>query len=155
MTDALLLDIHEIQQLKYRYFRVLDTKQWDDFRECFVPEATASYSDGALTFEGREAIVDYMRNNMGPGLYSMHNGHHPEIQVHGDTATGIWYLQDKVLVPEFDFALEGCGLYFDEYLRTAEGWRIKHIGYRRTFETQYSLKDLGSLKLKRGTAYDG
>jgi hypothetical protein len=39
-------------------------------------------------------------------------------------------------------------------VRTDEGWRIAHTGYRRTFEVSWSTKELASLKLKRGTAYD-
>ena len=30
-------DIEAIKQLKYRYLRTLDLKQWDEFAECFVP----------------------------------------------------------------------------------------------------------------------
>ena len=37
-----------------------------------------------------------------------HRVTHPEIDVDGDEATGIWYLQDKVIVPKFDFMLIGA-----------------------------------------------
>ena len=57
-------DLEQIRQLKYRYLRTLDTKQWDDFADCFVPEATADYA--GLAFPDREALVDYMRTNLGP-----------------------------------------------------------------------------------------
>ena len=47
-------DIEAIKQLKYRYLRTLDLKQWDEFAECFVPEATGDY-DG-LVFEDRDVV---------------------------------------------------------------------------------------------------
>ena len=59
-----------------------------------------------------------------------------------------------MLAPEFEFVLEGAAFYEDRYVRTADGWRIAHTGYRRTFEVSMSTADLASYKVKRGTAYD-
>jgi len=145
-------DVREIEQLKYRYLRTLDLKQWDDFTECFLPRATGDYA--GLVFEDRDALVRYMRENRGEGLITMHHAHHPEITVDGDRATAQWYLEDKVIVPEFDFVLEGAAFYTDRCVRTPDGWRIVHTGYRRTYEATMSMKDLASYKVKRGTAYD-
>ncbi len=148
--------VEEIKQLKYRYVRCLDLKQWDEYAECFIPEATGSYE--SLVFADRDTLVAYMQKNMGPGLISMHHLHHPEITVDGDGvgswATGRWYLEDKVLVPDFSFVLEGAAFYEDRYLRTAEGWRIAHTGYRRTYQATWSTDDVASFKVERGTAYD-
>ena len=41
----------------------------------------------------------------------------------------------------------GAAFYEDRYVRTPEGWRIKHTGYRRTFEMSYDLSDLPGLKI--------
>ena len=71
-----------------------------------------------------------MRENLGEGMLTMHQVHHPEITVDGDTATARWYLQDKVIVPAFGFMLEGAAFYADRYVRTPEGWRVAHTGYR-------------------------
>ncbi len=143
-------DIHDIKQLKYRYFRCLDLKQWDEFADCLMPEVRGSYED--LSFGSRAELVDYMRENLGPGLISMHHGHHPEITVEGDRAGGIWYLEDKVLVPEFNYVLEGAAFYEDTYVRTEAGWRIATTGYRRTYELSYTTMDIASLQIKQGSA---
>jgi hypothetical protein len=148
-------DVGEIKQLKYRYLRTLDLKRWDEFAECFVPEATGDYA--GLTFEDRDALVGYMRENLGPGVISMHHAHHPEITLDdwgGDWATGVWYLEDRIIVPELDFVLEGAAFYTDRYTRTTNGWRIAHTGYERTFEVSMSTADLASYEIKRGRAYD-
>ena len=139
-------DITAISQLKYRYLRTLDTKDWDGFRDCFLPEATGDYN--GLVFADREALVSYMRENLGEGLLTMHQVHHPEIDVDGDTAEARWYLQDKVIVPAFSFLLEGAAFYTDRYARTADGWRVAHTGYRRTFEITYDLADLPGTRVK-------
>ena len=147
-----LVALEEVKQLKYRYLRTLDLKQWEAFEALFVPEATGEYGD--LTFADRAEIVDYMRTNLGDGVVTMHQVHHPEIDVDGDTARGVWYLEDRVLVPEHRFVLEGAAFYDDRYVRTQDGWRILHTGYRRTFEASYSMDDLAGYRFVRGSAYD-
>ncbi len=59
-------DIESIKQLKYRYLRTLDLKQWDDFADCFLPEATGDYA--GLTFADRESLVGYMPENLGEAV---------------------------------------------------------------------------------------
>jgi carotenoid cleavage dioxygenase-like enzyme len=86
-------------------------------------------------------------------LRGWRQAHHPEITVDGDQATDHWYLQDKVIVEAFKFVLEGAAFYTDRYVRTPQGWRIAHTGYRRAFEQSYSLEDLPSMKISGpGTA---
>ena len=57
------------------------------------------------------------------------------------------YRADKVIVEAFKFMLEGAAFYDDRYVRTDEGWRIAHTGYRRTFEMSYDLSDLPGVKI--------
>ena len=130
MSQSSVEDIEAIKQLKYRYLRTLDLKQWDEFAECFVSEATGDY-DG-LAFEDRSSLVEYMRANLGDGVITMHHVHHPEISVDGELATGRWYLEDKVLVPDFEFVLEGAAFYEDRFVRTpdAGGSRTPATGVR-------------------------
>lgn len=141
-------DIAAITRLKYRYLRCLDTKQWEDFAACFAPDATADYN--GLVFDEPGALVDYMRSHMGEGVLTMHQAHHPEIDLDAanrDHASGTWYLHDKVIVDAFRFALEGGAFYADRYVRTTDGWRIQHTGYRRTFEMTWNLDDPASVKV--------
>ncbi len=140
-------DVSEICRLKYRYLRTLDTKQWDEFADTMVPEATATYSE-YLQFESREAFIAFMRNTLGPHVITEHRCDHPEIDIDGDTATGTWYLADTVLIPEHNMLLRGAAFYSDRYIRCDDGrWRISHTGYERTYEVVLSLSDLPSLRL--------
>jgi len=144
-------DRYAIERLKYRYFRTLDLKQWDDFADCLTPDATSDYA--GLTFTDRTTLIDYLRTHLGPGLITTHTAHHPEVEVEGDEASGTWYLEDRVLAPELSFALQGAAFYTDRYLRTADGWRIRHTGYQRTFEMTWSTTDVPSLRITKGTMY--
>lgn len=147
-----LLAVDEIKQLKYRYLRTLDLKRWDEFAAVFVPEATGDYGEG-LSFGSRDELVGFMRDSLGPQMITLHQCHHPEITVDGDSATGVWYLEDRVIMPEHRLVLEGAAFYEDRYVRTSDGWRIEHTGYRRTYEATLSMDDVPSYRLKIGTAY--
>ncbi len=139
-------DVAAITRLKYTYLRCLDTKQWDGFASCFAADATADYN--GLVFDEPTALVAFMRSRMGEGVLTMHQAHHPEIDVAaGGTAVGTWYLHDKVVVDAHRFALEGGAFYSDRYVRTADGWRIQHTGYRRTFEMTWDLDDPAGVRV--------
>lgn len=128
--------IEAIKQLKYRYFRALDTNDWPLLGATLTEDCAAAYSDGDLCLNGREAIVAFMRENMSGGDFlGMHHGHHPEITIE-DTqhASGTWYLEDTVISLTRRTRLFGAAIYEDRY-RCEDGvWRIAATGYRRTFE---------------------
>jgi hypothetical protein len=128
--------LEAIRRLKYAYFRTLDLKQFDDLGSLLTDGVTASYEDGKTVLEGRSAIVAWLTAVLGdPGIVTEHHGHHPEITLTSDTtAEGIWYLQDRVIVPAADIEIAGTAFYDDRYLLTGEGWRIANTGYTRVFE---------------------
>jgi len=129
-------ELEAIRRLKYAYFRTLDLKEFDDLGALLTDDVTASYEDGRTVLEGRGAIVTWLSSVLGdPGIVTEHQGHHPEIALTSDTtATGVWYLQDRVIVPAHDVEIAGTAFYDDRYRRTEGGWRIAHTGYTRVFE---------------------
>ena len=104
-------DIDEIQQVKYRYLRALDTKHWDEFADTLTEDVVGDYGSSIGKehhFTDRDSLVEFMRSAMPANILTEHRVTHPEIDVDGDEATGIWYLQDRVIVPEFNFMLIGA-----------------------------------------------
>jgi hypothetical protein len=139
--------LEDLRQLKYRYLRTLDLKQWDDFAATLTADVQASYGP-KLRFDGRDAVVDFMRTSLPPTIITVHQCHHPELTVDGDTATGTWYLEDKVIITEHRMLLTGAAFYEDAYTRDAGGqWRISRTGYLRSYEAVQSLDDVPSWKL--------
>lgn len=133
-TDE-LIEVHRIASVKYRYLRCLDQKRWDEIESCFVADATASYGGGAYTLRGRAAIIDFLRTSMGSQtMLTSHRCHHPEIEVSGPEASGVWAFDDVVVETREGWTLRGAGFYEDRYRLGTDGWRIVHTGYRRTFE---------------------
>ncbi|HLX89214.1 MAG TPA: nuclear transport factor 2 family protein [Acidimicrobiales bacterium] len=133
---AELLEIDEIIRLKHAYFRLLDTKRFDELGTLLTEDATSSYDSGQLSFEGRDAIVAFLGDSLGDlGFVTMHHGHHPEITLTSpSSATGRWYLEDRLVIVAHDFELHGTALYRDEYRKVDGHWRISHTGYDRIFE---------------------
>lgn len=136
MTHSDWNDVQEICTLKHAYLRFLDTKRFGDLGQLLTEDATSAYQSGELSHSGRDAIVSFLEQSLGdPGIVTMHTCHHPEISVTSPTrAHGIWYLEDRVLVPAHDFVLHGTALYHDEYHKVDGAWRISHTGYERIFE---------------------
>lgn len=144
-----LVEIEAIKRLKYKYMRCLDQKRWDEIAGCFSAEATAAYSGGKYSYQGRDAIVEFLRGSMGSDTFhSAHQVHHPEIDLTSPTtARGTWALQDTVIETQWDVIIRGAAFYEDEYVKQQGVWRIRHTGYKRLFEEMLSRKDLPSLKL--------
>lgn len=142
-----LVDIHEISRLKYRYLRALDQKLWDELEGCFTEDATASYSGGAYGFEGRAAIMGFLREAMGStSMLTSHKCHHPEIDLVGPhEATGIWALDDVVVHQDLGLTIRGAAFYSDRYRRSDGVWRISHTGYKRTYEELFPRASLDGL----------
>lgn len=139
--------LEELRQLKYRYLRTLDLKDWDEFEDTLTPDVQTNYGSH-LSVDGRDKVVEFMRNSLGPSIITVHQCHHPELTIDGDTASGRWYLEDKVIVTEQRLLLTGAAFYDDTYRRCDDGaWRISRTGYIRSYEAIQSLDDLPSWKL--------
>lgn len=149
MDLAEFFEIEAIKQLKYRYMRCVDMKLWDEMATTFIPEATCSYSSGHYHYEGRDAIIAWLKKGMDrDAFHSSHSVHHPEITLTGPkTATGIWALEDIVIDTDHDIQISGAAFYQDRYVKRDGIWLIEHTGYDRVFEQMESRADRPSLKL--------
>jgi len=146
-----LVALEEIRQVKYRYLRCVDLKLWDEMQDVFTADASADYGTHAagrdLSLRGRDEIIGYFRENLGPEVITVHRCGQPEITVDGDTASGTWSFEDTVIAMKFRVLIKGAAFYEDTYRRGDDGkWRISHIGYTRIYETMSSLDDTPSLR---------
>jgi uncharacterized protein (TIGR02246 family) len=144
--------LEEIRRLKYRYFRTLDLKQWDEYADTFTTDAVGHYGTKVYgdmePLVGRDAIVEFMREKLSGGIITMHVAHHPEIDVDGDSAEASWGFEDTVIAPDFKVLIRGAGYYRDRYRREADGaWRIAETSYERIYEAMESLDDTPSHQL--------
>ncbi len=141
--------IEAIKRLKYQYLRCLDLKQWDEMAECFTEDATAAYGDGKYSFAGRDQIMQFLREALGPReKISSHRVQQPEIDfTSATTATGVWALDDIVIDTKSNTVIRGAAFYRDEYVKIGGQWKIKSTGYQRLFEERLSRSDTPSWRL--------
>ena len=117
-------DIEAIRRLKARYFRTLDTKDWDAMRQVFTDDVVMDTTQsGGGRVEGADEFMTFLREAL-DGTVTVHQGHMPEIDLTSETtATGIWALNDIVIWPN-GMRLDGYGHYHETYEKGPDGWRI-------------------------------
>jgi hypothetical protein len=139
MTDGeRLRAAEEITQLKARYFRFLDTKQWADWENLFTADATLDISqesppgvtEARPLITGRGNILAFVRKVLAD-VVTVHHGHMPEIEVTSETtARAIWAMEDKLRWPDGK-TLHGYGHYHETYEKGGGTWRIKTVKLTR------------------------
>jgi len=124
-------DIEAIKQLKARYFRLMDTKDWDGMREVFADDVFIDTSDsGGRVVQGADDFMAGLRTLLAD-VVTVHHGHMPEIELTSATsATGIWALQDLLRWPD-GRELHGYGHYYEEYEKVGGRWCITKMTLTR------------------------
>ena len=138
MDAAALREIEAIKQLKARYFRFLDTKDWDRWIDVFAPDATLIVDHEPSTMGrdgksgpkviGAQAILAHVKPRIETAS-TVHHGHMPEIELTSDTtARGIWAMEDKLWWTNGDHEehLHGYGHYHEEYRKEDGRWLISY-----------------------------
>ncbi|EOM74994.1 nuclear transport factor 2 family protein [Rhodococcus rhodnii] len=139
--------IKEIEQLKHRYVRALDTKEWSALADTLTENVSAIYGQ-YIDFDSRDAFVSFLENTLGTHVLTEHQCGQPQIDVTGDRASGTWQLADTTIFPEDGLLLRGSAYYTDRYVRAADGvWRISHTTYERTWEAAVALDDMPGFRL--------
>jgi hypothetical protein len=139
-----LMDMEAIRQLKYAYFRCLDTANLEELATLFHDEVEVHLRGGNYEWRltGKQAYLDNVRGAFNRQSVGHHNGHHPEIQMLSPTeATGIWYLADNMWTLNHSFHTAGTALYWDRYVKSDERWLIRETRYERIYETSSVLKE--------------
>ncbi|MFV8819362.1 nuclear transport factor 2 family protein [Haliea sp. E17] len=128
--------IEEIRQLKARYFRYMDTKQWDMLRTVFTTDMRVVSPEGAVWIEGGDAFAASLQHSLENSV-SCHQGFTAEIDIlDADKATGIWAMQDIIAWDDRHpregwKAITGRGHYHETYRREDGEWRIATLSLTR------------------------
>jgi ketosteroid isomerase-like protein len=124
MTQTHFEDWLAICNVKARYCRFLDTKDWAGYAGVFTDDLVLDTSpSGGKCVEGRDAAVAYVRSSISEDTITTHHVHAPEITIDGDRATAIWAMQDRNLWPS-GRKLLGFGHYHEVYRREGGEWKI-------------------------------
>jgi len=133
-----MFEIEMIKQLKARYFRLMDTKDWEHWGEVFTDDATLQFDLAVSTsgrdgkplpkIVGRDAIVAMVSQSV--PKQTVHHGHMPEIELLDETeARGVWAMED--IVDYGASLIHGYGHYHETYSKADGRWRIASVHLTR------------------------
>lgn len=141
MNVETLVEIEKIKNLKAKYFRLFDTKQWSEWRKLFTDDVSAVYLNGLQTetrYQGLDDLVGRI-SKLAADCVTAHHGHMPEITMTGpSTATGVWAMFDYMRWPDAIFT--GYGHYEEKYVKSGDDWKIKELVLRRLYVEHLKIK---------------
>lgn len=128
-----------IHQLKARYCRLVDTKQWAQLVTLFTADASLDGFGSVPDGTDPPTFVAGVAKRLGPAI-TIHHVQCPEIRfVSADAARSIWSMMDYVdFDPNGDAAGSvadrgwvGWGYYEEEYVRADDTWLISYMRLTR------------------------
>lgn len=128
--------IEEIRALKARYYRLMDTKQWDELKRVFTGDMKVLTPDGKVYAEGGDTYAASLRNSLEKAV-SCHQNLGGEIEVLDEgNAKAIWAMQDVIewedAHPQFGWkSILGRGHYHETYRLEGGAWRIATLTLTR------------------------
>ena len=143
-----LMDIEAIKQLKYAYFRCVDTANLKELATLFHDDVTVHFKGGTYEWniQGKQDYLDNIGMSFSRESVGQHNAHHPEIQVLSETeATALWYLADNMWILNHNAKTYGTAIYWDRYLKVDGRWLIKDTRYERVYEINEMLAERPNL----------
>lgn len=132
-----LMDMEAIRQLKYAYFRCIDTANLEELATLIHEDVLVHLVGGSYEWQlqGKAEYVENIKKAFSKQSIGHHNGHHPEIQMLSETeATAIWYLADSMWMFDIDSFTTGTSLYWDRYVKVDGRWLIRETRYERIYE---------------------
>jgi hypothetical protein len=139
VVDALVETVRQltereaIRDLKARYCRLLDAKDWDGVRGLFTPDACLDVRvEGIQPVVGADAIVSAVRQSL-ELMSPAHHAHGGEITLLGPTrAQGTWALGGfgQWQTDGVRHVMRTYGWYDETYEKGEDGWRISVLRLR-------------------------
>jgi hypothetical protein len=149
---AKLFAIEEIKQLKGRYFRFLDTRDYEAMAQVFCRDAVFDCTEGSsITPVGgssigvigpivrnRDAIMAWIRQAFANAT-SVHHGHCHEVTIDSETeAHGVIAMEDYIRGLDRETKLIHAAGYYHERYRFEDGaWRIAETKLVRLFRDNF------------------
>jgi hypothetical protein len=128
--------IEEIRNLKARYYRLMDTKQWDELEDVFASDMKVITPEGKVYAEGGDTYAAALRNSLERAV-SCHQNLGGEIEIlDGENARAIWAMQDVIEWEDRHPAMGwksilGRGHYHETYRKEGGAWRIATLTLTR------------------------
>lgn len=136
-----LADIEAIKQLKAEYVRLVDHHEWEAWSRLFAEDCVLDMDGGKIV--GRDAAVAKISGALA-NAKTVHRIHQPEVTITGpDSAKASWPMSDYVrgTFGGHGLIITGHGYYHEEYVRTADGWKVKRSQLVRQYVETVPMPD--------------
>ena len=126
MDTQTLEDKQAISDLQNYYSFSIDSGEYDNLEDVFVPDVIADYGVAGFN-EGLEQVKSTCRNALDPLTSAQHMNGNNWADIDGDEAIAGCYFQVHMYLESAPGGehFEMGGRYDDELIRTAGGWRIE------------------------------
>ncbi len=117
-------DMQQIEQLKARYCRTMDTKDWSGMRGVMADDVAVDTTDsGGTVMSGADEFIASLRQLL-EDVVTVHHCHMPEITLQSrSSASGVWAMEDMLWFPDGTH-LHGYGHYHETYEKREGRWLI-------------------------------
>ncbi len=116
-----LEDIEAIRNLRMRYHYLVNERMFERIHELYLSDAALDFGDYGRA-EGEAAIRDFFLSIPRSMQFVKQFIHNHLVEVDGDAATGVSYLDARYAKDGESVMLAGA--FHERYRRTGDGWRI-------------------------------
>jgi len=133
-----LRDIEAIKMLKARYCHLVDARRWDDLAEVWTEDAVCNYGFFG-SYKGATEIMDTFFRGLvdSASSFMVHMVHNPVVELHGDSASGSWYLTAQTTIQPANQAVWVMGIYKDRFRRVDGRWKLASLDFEFKYYTPY------------------
>ena len=134
-----ILAREEIRELRYRYCRATDARDFEAVEACFTPDVCIDYGPVGK-FDSRDALLNMMRGYAeSNSIIGLHTALNPIIEFTSQSsATVSWVSQFSSHDPATGTSVKQSGTYTDQCVKTESGWKIKSAIYEMLFHNTQS-----------------
>lgn len=118
-----MTDKQDIVDVLIRYATGIDRRDWPLFRTVFTDDCVLDYGDIGV-WHGVDAVTEFMDLAHAGAGHTMHRMTNHVIEITNDAATARTYVDGLIMAADNNSGVNAVGLYDDELVRGADGWRI-------------------------------
>lgn len=150
-----LVDIEDIRTVIYRYFYAVDADDIEGTLACFTDDSVQVWNGGVTTLKGHGPMKAWLERYGPLRQLQTHSASNIDVQINGDEAHSetrvlAFLIGDSLMEataedggqapPTTIVRCRGTGLT-DDWVRTAEGWKIRHRVHRAYWQYEVEALD--------------
>jgi len=122
-----IADRLDIQEQLARYARGVDTRDWDLWRSVFTDDAVVDYRQSGILCGTPAEVAAFFAEAFTAIPWATHHITNIEIDLAGDEAKVRALFFNPMQLAGMEGSSSTGGYYHHEFVRTADGWRSRHL----------------------------